>query len=78
MKITNASAHDTRRFEEVIDPANTRCDIYADKGYIYGRHKIHLKEQGLRMHIQRKGGKTSRSRKRRDAGINASPKPGRV
>ena len=34
IKISTASAHDTLHFEDVLDPANTNWDIYADKGYV--------------------------------------------
>ena len=57
IKISTASEHDTLHFEEVIDPDNTSRDIYADKGYVDGEREARLKEQGWRMHIQRKGTK---------------------
>lgn len=57
IKISTASEHDTLHFEEVIDPDNTSRDIYADKGYVDGEREARLKEQGWRMHIQRKGSK---------------------
>jgi len=57
IKISTASEHDTLHFEEVIDPANTSRDIYADKGYVDGERETRLNGQGRRMHIQRKGSK---------------------
>jgi IS5 family transposase len=55
IKISTASEHDTLHFEDVIDPVNTSRDIYADKGYVDHKREARLKEQGWRMHIQRKG-----------------------
>lgn len=57
LKVSTASEHDTLHFEDVIDPANTSRDIYADKGYVDGAREARLTAQGWRMHIQRKGSK---------------------
>jgi IS5 family transposase len=54
IKISTASENDTLHFEEVLDPANTSRDIYADKGYIDGAREARLKGEGWRMHIQHK------------------------
>ncbi|WP_041573906.1 IS5 family transposase [Xenorhabdus nematophila] len=50
-----ASAHDSQFFEAVLDRSNTSRDIYADKGYASQTREQALKEQGYRVHIQRKG-----------------------
>ncbi|KQV47460.1 IS5 family transposase [Duganella sp. Root336D2] len=76
IKISTASEHDTLHFEEVLDPANTSRDVYADKGYVDGGREAHLRGQGWRMHIQRKGHKgkpLSEAQERRNRRI-ASPR----
>lgn len=55
IKVSTASEHDTRHLEGVLDPMNTSKDLYADKGYIDQAREDRLKQQGLRVHIQRKG-----------------------
>lgn len=57
IKVSTSSEHDTLHLEDVLDPGNTSRDLYADKGYVDGERKIRLKEQGWRVHIQRKGSK---------------------
>lgn len=57
IKVSTASEHDTRHFEDVLDPNNTSRDILADKGYVDGEREERLTKQGWRMHIQRKGTK---------------------
>ncbi len=57
IEISTACEHGTLHFEEVINPANTSRDIYADKGYVNGWREMRLKGQGWRMHIQHKGSK---------------------
>jgi len=77
IKISTASEHDTLHFEEVLDPANSSRDLYADKGYVDGEREARLKGQGWRVHIQRKGSKdkpiseTQQRRNKRIAKIRA-------
>lgn len=76
IKISTASEHDTLHFEEVLDPANTSLDIYADKGYVDSGRETRLRGLGWRMHIQRKGHKgkpLSEAQERRNRRI-ASPR----
>ena len=54
VKVSTASEHDTLHLEDVLDPANTAREIYADKGYVDGAREARLKKQGWRVHIQRK------------------------
>nr|WP_152962489.1 IS5 family transposase [Photorhabdus khanii] len=49
-----AAVHDSPFFEAVLDRSNTSRDIYADKGYASQMRERALKEQGYRVHIQRK------------------------
>lgn len=55
MHVSTASEHDTLHFERVLDPGNTSCDVWADKGYIDGEREQRLRKKGWRLHIQRKG-----------------------
>jgi IS5 family transposase len=76
IKISTASEHDTLHFEDVLDPANTSRDIYADKGYVNHKREERLTGEGYRMHIQRKGNKDkplSEAQQRRNRRI-ASPR----
>lgn len=76
IKISTASEHDTLHFEQVLDPANTSRDVYADKGYVDGGREARLRGQGWRMHIQRKSNKgkpLSEAQERRNRRI-ASPR----
>src|SRR5471032_424522 len=76
IKISTASEHDTLHFEDVLDPANTSRDVYANKGYVNYKREERLTGQGYRMHIQRKGSKDkpiSEAQQRRNRRI-ASPR----
>lgn len=57
IKVSTASEHDTLHLEDVLDPSNTRQDLYADKGYVDKERETRLKATGLRVHIQRKAAK---------------------
>jgi IS5 family transposase len=50
-----ASTHDSQHFDAVIDPANTRRAVYADRGYPSEEREAWLKANGYRHRIQRKG-----------------------
>ncbi|MDO9161178.1 MAG: IS5 family transposase [Methylococcaceae bacterium] len=72
IKISTASEHDTRHFEDVLDPSNTSRDIYADKGYVDSDRESRLKTNHWRVHIQRKaapGKPLSDCQKRRNTRI---------
>jgi transposase, IS5 family len=76
IKVGAASEHDTLHFEDVLDPANTSRDIYADKGYVDHQREERLASEGWRMHIQRKDSKDkplSEAQQRRNRRI-ASPR----
>lgn len=60
LKVSTASANDTRHLEDVLDTANTSRDLYGDKGYVDGGREAHLKSKGWRVHIQRKAEKGKR------------------
>ena len=53
--VSTAEVHDTNVFEELLDPANTSGDVWADPAYrSEGRIDL-FQENGYREHIQRKG-----------------------
>ncbi|HKX55099.1 MAG TPA: IS5 family transposase [Xanthomonadales bacterium] len=53
--VTAASVHDSQCFESLLDPVNTSRALYADSGYADKAREAALKQQGYRVHIQRKG-----------------------
>jgi len=55
LKTDTASTHDSRHFDEVLDPGNTSRDVYADRGYPSEEREAWLKANGYRSRIQRKG-----------------------
>ena len=55
-EVTEASVHDSQVFTELLDPNNTRRDVYAGSAHISFQESLaELKEQGFRGHTQRKG-----------------------
>jgi len=52
--VTDASQHDSNVFESILSD-NTSKDIWADSAYRSEKRLDHLKENGFREHIQRKG-----------------------
>jgi len=52
-EVTAASVIDTTMFEAVLDQ-NTNRNVYADRGYTKRARELALKQQGYRVHIQRK------------------------
>ena len=70
--VSTAREHDTKPFEQVLDPLNTSRDVWADKGYQDAKREQRLNAQGWRMHIQRKaqpGRPQSACQKRRNTRI---------
>jgi len=54
-KVTDASVHDSRVFEDILDETNTSRDVYADSAYRSAEHEAELKALKFRAHLQRKG-----------------------
>ncbi len=50
-----ARTHDSQHCDAVMDPANTRRDVYADRGYPAEEREAWLKANGYRNRRQRKG-----------------------
>ena len=42
-KVTDASVHDSRVFEDILDETNTSRDVYADSAYRSAEHEAELK-----------------------------------
>lgn len=57
-QVTDASVHDSKVFEALLDPGNTSKDVWADSAYRSKDKEARLKEQGYRSQIQRKGSKS--------------------
>ncbi len=53
--VTDAAVHDSQVFEELLDPGNTRADVWADSAYRSAEKLERLDELGYREQIQRKG-----------------------
>ncbi len=54
-EVTDASVHDSRVFEELLDGGNTSRDVWADAAYRSEGAVEGLEAEGYREHIQRKG-----------------------
>lgn len=54
-KVTDAAAHDSNVFEELLDMKNSSRDVYADSAYRSDEKLEMLDKKGYREHIQRKG-----------------------
>lgn len=67
--VTPASVHDTKHFEDLLDPCNTSRVVSADKGYVDGERERRLKQRGWRPQIQRRA-KAGQPLGKRDAGRN--------
>ncbi|ANG63586.1 transposase [Marinobacterium aestuarii] len=55
IETSTASVHDSRHFEQVLDPYNTSRNVYADRGYASQAREADLRQRGNRPEIQRKG-----------------------
>jgi len=53
--VTDAAAHDSNVFEELLDRKNSSRDVYADSAYRSEEKLKMLDKKGYREHIQRKG-----------------------
>lgn len=54
-QVTDASVHDSKVFEELLDPNNTSQAVWADSAYRSQEKEARLKEKGYRSQVQRKG-----------------------
>lgn len=53
--VTDASVHDSRALDEVLDADNTASDVWADSAYRSAAIEGRLQEKGLRSRIHRQG-----------------------
>ena len=49
--VTDASVHDSQKLDDLLDPANTSLDVWADGAYRSEAAEARLAEQGYRSHI---------------------------
>ena len=54
-QVTDASVHDSQVFEELLDPSNTRAEVWADSAYRSAKIEAYLTGAGYRSRIHRKG-----------------------
>ena len=65
--VTSASVHDSQKFEEVLDPANTASGVWADSAYRSEATEIVLTARGLKSHIHRRRTRNKPLTKRQEA-----------
>jgi transposase, IS5 family len=53
-EVTDASVHDSRRFDGLLNKANTSADVYADSAYRSAEIEAKLKARGLRSRIHQR------------------------
>lgn len=53
--VTDASAHDSRKLDDVLDPRNTASGVWADSAYRSKETEEKLAERGLKSHVCRRG-----------------------
>ena len=71
-QVSTAKIHDTNHFDSLLDPLNTRREVWADKGYQDNEREQRLTKAGWRLNIQRKakrGQPQSSCQKRRNTRI---------
>ncbi|MDM5182240.1 hypothetical protein PO883_34295 [Massilia sp. DJPM01] len=73
VKVSTGSEHDPLHVEAVLGPSNTNRNVLRGKGYVDGEREDRLTQQGWRMHIERKGSRTSQFRKPKIDEMRASP-----
>ena len=62
--VSDASVHDSQKFEDVLDASNTASDVWADSAYRSDEIEEKLAERGLKSRIHRRA---YRNRKLREA-----------
>jgi IS5 family transposase len=53
-QVTDASVHDSRKFDGLLNKANTSADVYADSAYRSAAIEAKLKARGLRSRIHQR------------------------
>jgi IS5 family transposase len=62
--VTDASVHDSRKFDDVLTNTNTSGDVFADSAYRSAQTEEKLKRQGLNSRIHQRGVRGRRLSKR--------------
>ena len=53
--VTDASAHDSQAFDDLLNKGNTSSDVYADSAYRSAETERKLRAHGFRSHIHKRG-----------------------
>src|SRR5260370_38439157 len=73
--VTDASVHDSQKFDGLLNKTNTSADVYADSAYRSAETEAKLKERGLRSRIHQRA---SRNHPLSKAQENANRKKSRI
>jgi transposase, IS5 family len=52
--VTDASVHDSRKFDRLVNQANTCADVYADSAYCSAETEVKLRARGLRSRVHQR------------------------
>jgi transposase, IS5 family len=52
--VTDASVHDSRKFDRLVNKANTSADVYADSAHRSAEIEVKLRARGLRSRIHQR------------------------
>ena len=63
--VSDASVHDSQKFEDVLDTSNTASDVWADSAYRSDEIEEKLAERGLKSRIDRRAYRNRNSVRRR-------------
>jgi len=74
-EVTDASVHDSQKFDELLNQGNTSADVYADSAYRSAETEAKLNSRGFRSRIHRRA---SRNRPLSKAQENANRRKSRV
>ena len=58
--VTDAAVHDSQKIVDILDPANTASDVWADSAYRSAEIEARLAERGLKSRIHRKAARNHR------------------
>jgi hypothetical protein len=76
--VTDASVHDSRKFDGLVNKANTSADVYADSAYRSAETEAKLKARGLRVPVaggfsnRKRSGETGAARKLTPVKVSAA------
>jgi IS5 family transposase len=74
-EVTDASVHDSQKFDELLNQGNTSADVYADSAYRSAETETKLNSRGFRSRIHRRA---SRNHPLSKAQENANRRKSRV